>query len=414
MSQDEKPRVLMVDDEPNVLAAFRRALVRRYSVVTADGAERALAIMDREGPFPVIVTDMRMPCMDGLAFLKEAHQRHPDAVCIMLTGNADQETAVRAINEGRIFRFLTKPCAPDRLDHALRAGLRQHELITAERVLLRETLSGSVRVLAEVLTLSEPDLAAAAASIRRTIHAMTRELGLESEWRYPLAGSLCLFGVLVEGNSQRKGWRAEERLESGARIGARLLRNIPRFADVATMIERQREIGPLPDDTGMEDPQSRVTIGARLLRFAVDLERRASDGEPLDRLRAGLRELGHDERLLVAARDVMRARASGAENGAEGAGEEETPSSVEALPARELRPGMLLAEDVVTSDSKLLLSKGRELTPVLIERMRSLARSGVIRDRIEVTRPEEGGTGGEAPEAGGGGVGCPEDSQRAA
>ncbi|MFG0304963.1 MAG: response regulator [Phycisphaerales bacterium JB040] len=393
MSSDRPSRILVVDDDANVLAALRRTLGRRYEVVLADGGERALEILGSRGPFPVVLTDMRMPGMDGLALLREINERYRDTVCLMLTGNADQQTAVRAINEGRIFRFLNKPCPPELLERALQDGLRQHRLVTGERELLRETLTGSVRLLIEALTLSDTELARVVSSIRATVRRVTVELGLESDWRYPLAGSLCLLGVVVEGGSPCGDWLSEERLGSCAGTGARLLRNIPRLRDVASMIERQRETGPLPADLGSAEASDHVLIGARLIRFAVDLERCSSRGERGERAVISLRECGHDERLLGSVGTLLPepgGGAVGAGAGVVGSGAgASVPASSERVGVRELRPGMIVTEDILGTGGRLLLSAGTELTPVFIERMRNLVRSGVMGDSFLVALPRE-------------------------
>src|SRR3972149_6213567 len=103
-------KILCVDDDPNILDAFQRQLRKRFALDTAhNGIEGLQAIQDR-GPYSVIVSDLRMPGMDGIQFLPVAPQNAPDSVRIMLTGNADLDAAMVAVNEGNIFRFLTKPC----------------------------------------------------------------------------------------------------------------------------------------------------------------------------------------------------------------------------------------------------------------------------------------------------------------
>src|SRR5262245_51674395 len=129
-------RILFVDDEENLLAAVARQLRKEFDVETALGGELGLEAIDRNGPYAVVVSDMRMPGMDGIEFLRRVKDRMPDAVRMMLTGNSDLGTAMQAVNEGRIFRFMTKPCPPDMLAASLRSGLEQHRLITAERDIL--------------------------------------------------------------------------------------------------------------------------------------------------------------------------------------------------------------------------------------------------------------------------------------
>lgn len=103
-------KVLLVDDEENVLLAYTRVLRRRFQLQVALGGADALLVLQRDGPFAVIVSDMRMPGMDGVELLSQVKQLAPDSTRIMLTGNADQATAMDAVNHGAIFRFLTKPC----------------------------------------------------------------------------------------------------------------------------------------------------------------------------------------------------------------------------------------------------------------------------------------------------------------
>ena len=102
-------KILIVDDDPNLLAAVQRQLRKLYAIETAIGPEEGLKAISEQGPFAVIVSDYRMPVMDGIQFLSRVRQLAPDSVRMMLTGNADLQTAVDAVNEGSIFRLLTKP-----------------------------------------------------------------------------------------------------------------------------------------------------------------------------------------------------------------------------------------------------------------------------------------------------------------
>ena len=105
---DEK--ILFVDDEENILHAYKLALRKKYKVTTATSGQEALEVIERRGPFAVIVSDMKMPGMDGIELLKRTSEIAPDSVRVMLTGYAELQTAVEAVNSGNIFRFLTKPC----------------------------------------------------------------------------------------------------------------------------------------------------------------------------------------------------------------------------------------------------------------------------------------------------------------
>lgn len=116
-------KVLLVDDEPKVLSALRRQLRRQFHVFTAVSGCEGLALLEESGPFAVVVSDMRMPGMDGLAFLREVKRRAPGTTRIMLTGNDDQETAMAAVNDGCVFRFHRKPCPKEVLSASIEAGI---------------------------------------------------------------------------------------------------------------------------------------------------------------------------------------------------------------------------------------------------------------------------------------------------
>lgn len=136
-------KVLFVDDEQAVLDSLRRGLCRAYTVTTARGPEEGLRTVETDGPFAVVVSDLRMPGMDGVHFLKKVREISPLTVGIMLTGHGDLTAAMQAVNEGHIFRFLTKPCPIPSLSQALDAGLEQYRLVAAEKQLLRVTLENA-------------------------------------------------------------------------------------------------------------------------------------------------------------------------------------------------------------------------------------------------------------------------------
>jgi len=130
--------VLVVDDEANVVSALRRTLRREgYTILSASEPAEALAIL-RQSAVDVVLSDQLMPNMSGLDFLKEVRALHPDVVRIMLTGHADVATAVEAINDGEIYRFLTKPWDDAELKVALHLAFDRIALERTNRRLLAQ------------------------------------------------------------------------------------------------------------------------------------------------------------------------------------------------------------------------------------------------------------------------------------
>lgn len=134
-----KPSVLFVDDDKNILDSIKRVLSKEdYKILTANSAKEALRIIDKT-EVRVIITDECMPCISGSSLLSMIRQKYPNIVRIMLTGNANVEIAIRAINEGEIYRFFTKPCNHAELAIAIRDAINQQELILQSQRLVAIT-----------------------------------------------------------------------------------------------------------------------------------------------------------------------------------------------------------------------------------------------------------------------------------
>jgi DNA-binding NtrC family response regulator len=123
MNRSNLPCILCVDDEPRVTEGLALLLRRDYRAVTAAGGQAALEKIKEVGAPAVILSDMRMPGMDGTSLLKAVKRLYPETTRILLTGEPGRDAAISAINEGQIFRFLTKPCAPDKVLAAIEAGV---------------------------------------------------------------------------------------------------------------------------------------------------------------------------------------------------------------------------------------------------------------------------------------------------
>jgi len=134
-------RVLLVDDDPHLLSALRRQLGDDFDIETATSGQEAIEAVRSAGaagnPFAVVVSDMRMPGLDGIETLAKIREIAPETVRMMLTGNADQQTAIQAINRGNIFRFFNKPCPAVELFTGITDGIAQFRLVMGEGNLLR-------------------------------------------------------------------------------------------------------------------------------------------------------------------------------------------------------------------------------------------------------------------------------------
>ncbi len=375
-------KVLFVDDEPNVLQSIRRSLRKSFDVDTAEGGQEALDKMAANGSYAVIVSDMRMPGMNGVEFLSEAKKRAPDSVRMMLTGNADQQTAVDAVNHGDIFRFLNKPCGPEDLTNALQSGIRQHELITAEKELLEQTLHGSIDALANVLALSNPEVFGSTSRSKNRIHKIVEHMGLDDNWIFESAAMLCKIGCIAvpEDLVRRKvtGHKldADEYAEFAehATIGAKLVSTIPRMEDVAKAIQYQEKCY---DGTGFPKDGVRgedIPLGGRMLKVVLDYDAIEASGaqmaDAIERLKSTPEK--YDPQVLAAFEASMQA---------------DEGLVVSTVSIMQLDDSMVVAEDLKTAEGVLLIAKGQETTLSVRRHLQKYRDKGLIGSDVVVRHP---------------------------
>ena len=264
--------LLLVDDEPRVLLGLSAYLKSRYTVHTAESGPQGLKRLATDPSISVIVSDMRMPGMDGAQFLARARLIAPLTVRLLLTGQADIGSAIAAINEGQIFRFLTKPTAPALFLSTIEAAVAQHRLITAEKVLLEQTLRGSLRTMTEILALANR-----AGRIKRVVTELAQKLGAEDHWQIEVAAMLSqiaqvsLPAEVAEKLSRAADLSPEERAMVARLPEAtdQLLAHIPRLEAVRVMLANAQEPFRQSEAIQPEAETQLVTLGAKLIKAAT-------------------------------------------------------------------------------------------------------------------------------------------------
>lgn len=370
-------RVLFVDDDTRVLQALERQLHKQFQIQTALGPELGLQAISSGGPFAVVVSDLRMPGMNGIEFLTRVRQLSPHAVRVMLTGEADLSATIAAVNDGQIFQFLTKPCPSDMLARAVKSALEQHRLITAERELLENTLRGAIGVLSEILGLVNPQAFSRTQRLRRYVQHMAQKLNLSDAWQYELAAMLSQIGcVTVPPSILEKSYRMqsltpaeEEILNSQSRVGHKLLVKIPRLENVGQMVAQQQS--PWSPQPGAADP---VKIGAHLLKVASDFDEQVMRGNSLESVLTQMRGSPLYNPAFVAALQELQL--------------EEAHSEVRWVTLAQLKPQMIISAGVYSKTGLVLLAKGQEVTDSAIARLNSFASLFGIIEPISVIVPQ--------------------------
>ncbi len=372
-------KILCVDDELNILLSLQRQLRKRFQLESALGPEKALARMERDGPYAVVVSDLQMPGMNGLELLAKVRELAPETVRIMLTGQADLGTAIAAVNQGNIFRFLTKPCSAEELAATLDAALEQHRLLTAERNLLENTLRASVKVLTDVLSLVHPAAFSRASRIHRYVRHMASVMKLRDAWQFEVAALLSQVGcITLAPGALDRIYTGDELSDEEKRMfaahpaaGGELLAHIPRLEAVASMIANQNlPFGQAPATTARV-PLETVAMGAHLLRAALDFDRLITRNRSHEESMAQMRQRAqdYDPKCL----DALAAYVA-----------PEGGMAVRILKSAELLPGMVVDQDVRSKTGLLLLAKGQEVTLSVLGRLRAFSAKVGIAEPVRV------------------------------
>lgn len=376
-----KDRVLFVDDEPNVLDGIRRQLRNRVDLETATSAAAGLELIRSRGPFAVVVSDMRMPEMDGARFLARVNEVAPESVRMVLTGQADLDSTIKAVNEGRIFRFLLKPCDSETLQDVLKAGIEQYRLVNAEKLLLEDTLNATVKVLCDLLGMINPTARRRAQQIQRYAESAAQALNLLPRWQYRLAAMMSQLGcIAMPADALARAYGGallsddERRLyESHPEVAGKLIGSIPRLEAVAAMVAGQMQVPARDLAQGNASTWSADKIGAAILWAAVRFDRHISTGRipeqaaqlvlqaapglPLAITEAMVNALSNESGLVMT-RDVSLS---------------------------ELAVGMTIDADVMSERGTRLVPGGTEVNSTVLERLRAVANGVGVIEPIRVT-----------------------------
>ena len=374
-------KILFVDDEANILSGFKRQLHNLYDFEIALSGKVGLEKIEKKGPFAVVISDMRMPKMDGIQFLKRVKEVSPESVRLMLTGNADVRTAVDAINEGNIFRFLIKPCPKPVLVNSLDDGIRQYHLIKAEKILLEKTLFGSIKVLTEILSLVNPYAFSQTNRIKRFMKHIVKQLNLPNAWQFELAAMLSQIGcVAIPPDILKMMYSGKELSEEDQKVyssylsvGSKLIANIPRLELVSEMIEGQQKTFKEQVHNGSGLNKYMIDMGSQILRVVVDFDKLVILGH--DYLSA-LKELRKQKNLYNP--HVLNALESFDFDSIN------KESLVKTVYVKNIIAGVIAYENIKSKNGILLVPKGQEITYAVIAKLQNFAQGVGVHEPFRV------------------------------
>lgn len=368
-------QILFVVDDLRTLESVKAMFNKHFDVTTVSDPAQALATIRTSENLAVVVSALKLKRVDGVSFVTKVREIAPKVVCIMLTGHADAPTAIKALNEGRVFRFLTKPCPPETLVKALAAGIRQYYANISEKENRHKTLLGSVRTLIDALSIANPAAHGRSRRVRAIVKNVAKAMGKKVSWDLDLASMLSHIGclsiprrILDDSTAGKELSSSDMKLYlSHPAAGASLLEKIPRLESVAALIAAQfQKYTP-------QQPE-----GARFLKIAVEYDMHLGNGlAPYEAFGKMLASKNcYDPALLDALEKCI------AEDGG---------YALKFVAIRELEADMVLAEDVVSSNGVLLLLRGTMLSPDAIEALFEAQETFDIVEPVTVVMPSKVG-----------------------
>jgi response regulator RpfG family c-di-GMP phosphodiesterase len=374
-------KVLYVDDEKNLLSSFtsllRKENLQAYTLDDSTQIEQMLASV---GPFALVISDQRMPGKDGAAVLETVARTHPDTIRIMMTGHADLEATLRAVNKGGISRYVAKPWIDNDLRELVSESVARFNLASQNQFLLKRlgeqnlelerlldgTIAQTVSLLGDMISYISPNAGAFAERSKRlgaAALALYPDLDPKERWEIMRALDLFCLGLAVlpawvQVSINKQGLAALERFPVAKNhhiFAAGLLKGIPQFENVARIIRfLERDF----DGSGepMNEPlkQMEIPFGARLLHILVDIEKNSTPNfrgsEVLERM---ARRTGkYDNGIIASMLGAPHASTRHAQQ--------------TAVDVTELVPGMTLLDDLVTKGGNILLRAPSTLTDTAI------------------------------------------------
>jgi len=360
-------KVVFIDDEKNILSGFRRTLGIKFDVFTTDSVKEGLEYVKNNQP-AVVVSDYKMPEMNGVDVLKECFKISNNSTRILLTGYADIDIAMSAINEGYIFRFLTKPCEPQILQKALNDGIRNHQLQIAEKELIKGTVQGSIKMITDILSLTNPLAFGQGERISKLVSDFLQEYKIANSWHIEVASMLCNIGfVALPPELVEKACKFEEMTISESEMylshtktASSLLIHIPRFKEIAQIIEKLEYTS---------ENRSKMPIGTRLIRIARDFDLYSSGGIEITSAIKKMKDIPdlYDEIFINVLEKVVAGKKG---------------YVARDLEFKDVKEGMIIREDVRTKDKVLLLKKGQVLNATCMTRLNNYHKSVGLKEPL--------------------------------
>ncbi|MBN1501207.1 MAG: response regulator [Spirochaetes bacterium] len=375
-------RIVLVDDDKNLLNSIIRQLRGKYELFTTEFPAEGLEYLKKRKDTALIISDYKMPVMNGAEFLRKSAEISPDSIRMMLTGQADMDAIVEIINEGNIFRFLTKPCSPDLFVKNIDDALRQYQLVMSEKDLLSKTLSGSIQVMMDIMVLAKPQVFAKSLRIKNYVGKMLSMIQTPNKWQIEIAAVMSQIGcITIPDEILQKSYKnlplePEDRalLMLYTKTSSDIICKIPRLEPVAQIVKYQEKFY---DGEGIPNDNIKgnsLPLGSRIIKIATDydslLNQNVSHEDAISKMIS--RTGKYDESILKILNTVISQNTA------------KRKYIVKEVSVNELTNDMHLSREITTSSGIVLGSSKQLLSQPLIQTLKNYVLKKEIPDRINV------------------------------
>ncbi len=381
-------KVLMVDDNPKVLAVYERQFSSVIDVKFAESAQKALELFESEGNFSLLVTDYQLPEMTGLELIHKVREISPSTVTMVLTGYADLDLAMKAINECRVFKFLAKPCNTKVLAAAMIDGLREsRRLAITDQQNLDGILTGTIQILTEMIMVANEKSFRKGRRVQHYAKELAKFLGIDDHVSFETAALFSLLGHIGFSDELNEKLASKaplneyeaQLISSAPETAENLLSHIPKFAPIAKIVRYSNKNFdgsgfPIDDVKGESIP-----FESRVLKILYDIVHLADTYDDFSSIHELLRQNPekYDSQLLE---EVFRGLDK------LGLKSSEVARVVRKVNISEFKMGDILLSDVETIEGKLLFSSGKIVTKEIMKKLYQFANVTPVKEPIVISR----------------------------
>lgn len=375
-------KILLLDDDLNLINSIKRQLKGKFDCYFTTSPKEALIYLQKNNNIAVIISDYKMPLMNGAEFLNKTIPISPQSIRIMLTGQADIDAIVSIINDGNIFRFLTKPCPPGLFIKNIEDAIKQFRLEKVEKELLSKTLTASIQVMMDIMVLAKPSIFNRSIRLKKYIAKVLNELKVANKWQIEIASVLSHLGFITIPDEIIKKLNTNEKLDLEdtvlyqlyTKTSNEIISKIPRLEHVAKIIKYQEKDF---DGEGLPADKikgSDIPFGSRVIKIAIDYDKLIQQNFSHE---AAISSLGSKKNKY----DTEIIKAFGT------ALSESTIKrkySIADLEISELNSDMYIANDIISKSGVILGSSKQKISKVLIQTLKNYKQKNQLEGKIKV------------------------------